>query len=166
MPRLALSFAACAAVSALFVPAAAALAAAPAASAEYVDASAYLQTDAGIEAWYALRRNLRLNFDAICGDTFCEGDYSNIESLRYGCSVHRVTGRLGMCGWTFAASDEAVDPATGKMVARHAGWFCRSPATAGTTIEALLQALQGDEPLYAPLPGTTATLFDGLVDCL
>ncbi|WP_255486365.1 hypothetical protein [Luteimonas sp. MC1782] len=41
-----------------------------------------------------------------------------------------------------------------------------SPLVAGTTIEALLHALQGEEPLYAALPGTSLTLYDGLVDCL
>lgn len=133
---------------------------------DYVDASAYLQTDAGIEAWYALRHNLRRNFDGICGDTFCEGEYSNIESLRYVCSVHRVNGRIGMCGWTFAASDEVIDPVAGRIVAQHQGWLCRSPIVAGTTMGSFLDALQGEEPLYAALPATTRTLFDGLVDCL
>lgn len=141
--------------------------AAPAAHhSNYVDASAYLQTDAGIEAWYALRQNLRRNFDEICGDTFCEGEYSNIESLRYVCSVHRVNGRIGMCGWTFAASDEVIDPVAGRIVARHQGWLCRSPIVAGTTMESFLDALQGEDPLYAALPATSRTLFDGLVDCL
>ncbi|HVI57443.1 MAG TPA: hypothetical protein VM619_01020 [Luteimonas sp.] len=140
--------------------------AAPARSPAYVDASAYLQTDAGIEAWWTLRHNLGRNFDEICGDTFCEGDYSNIESLRYVCSVHQASGRIGMCGWTFAASDEMVEPLGGRIAARTHGWFCRSPIAAGTTIESLLDALQGEEPLYAALPSGTTTLFDGLVDCL
>lgn len=155
------------AVSALLLSAAAAAAgAAPAHEANYVEVSAYLQADADIEAWYTLRHSLKLNFDEICGDTFCEGDYSNIESLRYVCSVHRVTGRIGMCGWTFAASDEVTEPVHGRIVAQTRGWFCRSPLVAGTTIESLLQSLQGEAPLYAALPSSTTTLFDGLVDCL
>lgn len=63
----------------------------------YVDASSYLQDDADFEAWFTLRRQLRLNFDAICGDTFCEGDYTNIQALRFVCSVQRLTGRVGQC---------------------------------------------------------------------
>lgn len=152
----------------LSVASAASAAAAPAypRAADYVDVSAYLQTDADIEAWYALRHGLKRDFDEICGDTFCEGDYSNIESLRYVCSVHRVSGRIGTCGWTFAASDEMVDPLGGRIAVRHEGWFCKSPIVAGTTIESLLEALGVEAPLYAALPSTTATLFDGLVDCL
>ncbi len=153
------------AASALLLAAASA-SAAPAHESPYVEVSAYLQADADIEAWYALRHNLKRNFDDICGDTVCEGDYSNIESLRYTCSVHRVTGRIGMCGWTFAASDEAIEPVHGRIVARTHGWFCRSPLVAGTTIESMLQALQGESPLYAALPSSSTTLFDGLVDCL
>ena len=153
------------AASALLFPAAP-TPAAPRHESGYVEVSAYLQVDADIEAWYALRHNLKRNFDDICGDTFCEGDYSNIESLRYICSVHRVTGRIGMCGWSFAASDEAIDPLHGRIVPRTRDWFCRSPVVAGTTIESLLQSLHGAAPLYAELPSSSTTLFDGLVDCL
>ena len=164
MSRNAILFAALAASALL--PQAAPAAAASVHESDYVEMSAYLQADADFEAWYALRHNLKRNFDDICGDTFCEGDYSNIESLRYTCSVHRVTGRIGMCGWTFAASDEAIEPVHGRIVARTPGWFCRSPLVAGTTVESLLQSLQGEAPLYAALPSTSTTLFDGLVDCL
>lgn len=132
----------------------------------FVDASAYLQTDAAIDAWFTLRYQLRRNFDDICGDTFCEGEYSNIESLRYVCSVHRTSGRIGGCGWSFAASEESIDPRTGRITARTPGWLCTSPLLPGTTIEELLEALQGEEPLYAALPRTEVTLFDGLIDCL
>lgn len=132
----------------------------------YVDASAYLQDEADFEAWSTLRRQLRRNFDGICGDTFCEGDYTNIQALRFVCSVQRLTGRLGQCAWSFAASEESVDPAHGRIGLDAPAWLCRSPLVPGTTIEALLGALQGDEPLYAALPGTALTLYDGLVDCL
>ncbi|MBJ6978760.1 hypothetical protein [Luteimonas sp. MC1895] len=134
--------------------------------ATYVDASSYLQDEVDFEAWFTLRRQLRLNFDAICGDTFCEGDYTNIQALRFVCSVQRLTGRVGECAWSFAASEESVDPARGRIGLDAPAWLCRSPLAPGTTIEALLDALQGEEPLYAALPGTALTLYDGLVDCL
>lgn len=132
----------------------------------YVDVSAYLQDAAAIEAWWTLRRQLYRNFDDICGDTFCEGEYSNIQSLRYVCSVHRVSGRIGSCAWSFAASEESVAPRNGQISAETPAWLCRSPLVAGTTMEGLLDALQGEEPLYATLPGSAITLYDGLVDCL
>lgn len=135
-------------------------------AAHYVEVSGYLQDDAAYEAWYMLRRQLRQNFDDICGDTFCEGEYSNIESLRFLCSVDSRNGRIGRCGWSFAASDEAITARTGAITSQGASWFCLSPLQPGTTIESLLVALAGDEPLYAALPGGDTTLYDGLVDCL
>ncbi|MFC3550138.1 hypothetical protein ACFOLC_03835 [Lysobacter cavernae] len=132
----------------------------------HVDVSSYLRTDAEIEAWYLLRSRLRDDFDAICGDTFCEGDYSNIESLRYQCSVDQVNGRIGRCLWVFAASNEEIDPATGRIVVQPRVWRCPTPLPARTTIEALLGSLTVESPLYAPLPGGNRSIYDGLVDCL
>ena len=132
----------------------------------FVDASGYLQADADIEAWFKLRQQLARNFDDICGDTFCEGEYTNIQALRYVCSVQRVTGRIGQCAWSFAASEESVEPLRGRITSDAPAWLCVSPLAPRTTIEDLLSALQGDEPLYAALPGTDGSLFDGLVDCL
>ncbi|TYT27197.1 hypothetical protein FZO89_13515 [Luteimonas viscosa] len=134
---------------------------------DYIDITGYLQTDAQYEAWFNLTRGLRRGFDEICGDTFCEGEYSNIQSLRYLCSVHRVSGRIGMCSWTFAASHEEIAPTNGRIGVERAFWQCRTPLPSGTTIEQLLAALgDEDEPLYAPLPGTQRTMMDGLIDCL
>lgn len=133
----------------------------------FVDAPTYLQHDAdAVDAWYLLRYQLGRNFDHICGDTFCEGEYSNIQSLRFACSVERVGGAIGGCGWSFAAGEIELDPRHGILTADTPSWLCPSPLQPGTTIEALLESLAGDEPLYAALPGTSQTLYDGLVDCL
>ena len=142
------------------------MASAGAAAGEYVDAGSYLRSDAEYEAWYGLQHGLRQNFDDICGDTFCEGDYSNIQSLRFRCSVDKASGALGQCVWLFAASNESVDPATGKVAARFQHWRCRAPLAPGTTLEAFLSALAGERPLYANLPGSERSLYDGLIDCL
>jgi hypothetical protein len=133
----------------------------------YVDAGTYLiDDDTQYETWIHLRRQLARNFDYICGDTFCEGDYTNIQSLRYTCSVQRSSGRIGSCGWAFAGSNETVVAMTGRIESQPAAWLCTSPIVRGTTIEAFLDALQGDEPLYATLPMSERTLYDGLIDCL
>ncbi|WP_224248014.1 hypothetical protein [Hyalangium gracile] len=133
---------------------------------EYVDVSAYLTSDADIEAWYQLVFGLRQNFDDICGDTFCEGDFSNIQSLRFRCSVDRLTGTIGQCVWVFAASNEEVDPATGKVVVDTQTWRCKSPLARGTHISEFLAALAGPSPLTATLPRTNRSIYDGLGDCL
>ncbi|WP_024890975.1 hypothetical protein [Luteimonas huabeiensis] len=133
----------------------------------YVDAPTYLRADDDrIEAWYALTRALRRGFDDICGDTFCEGEFANIQSLAYRCSVHAASGRIGMCAWVFAASDEAVDPVSGKIAVRAQSWTCTTPLAPATSLQALLDALAGDAPLYAPLPRGGGSIFDGLIDCL
>lgn len=132
----------------------------------YVEASSYLQSEPDYEAWFTLRRQLQRNFDDICGDTFCEGEYTNIQAMRFVCSVQRLTGRVGQCGWSFAASEESMDGLRGTISADAPVWLCLSPLVPGTRIEELLFALQGDEPLYATLPRSSRTLYDGLVDCL
>jgi len=149
----------------------AALAAACDASAQsarvtYVDPFSYFTTDAQFDAWLTLRANLAADFDAICGDTFCEGDWSNITPLRLQCSVQRRSGRIGACVWSFAASNEDIDTVGGAVLADAGAWACRIPLAPATTIDALLQALDGDEPLYRPLPGGAASIYDALGDCL
>jgi hypothetical protein len=132
----------------------------------YVDAGSYLSSRPQYPAWLELRSNLKQNFDDICGDTFCEGDYSNIESLRFQCSVKSGSGIVGQCVWTFAGSNEEVSSTTGVISVQTQTWSCVSPIASGTTLQALLTALSGPEPLYATLPGTSTTLYDGLIDCL
>ena len=132
----------------------------------YTDPYSYFTTDAQFEAWYSLRARLAVDFDDICGDTFCEGDFSNITPLRFQCSVQRGSGRIGRCVWSFAASNEDIDPATGALDVQQPSWQCPIPIAPHTTIDALLAALAGDDPLDTPLPGTLLTIYDGLVHCL
>ncbi|MBN8470687.1 hypothetical protein JYJ95_29635 [Corallococcus exiguus] len=132
----------------------------------YVDATSYLSSQPEYLSWLELRSNLKDNFDDICGDTFCEGDYSNIQSLRFQCSVNSGTGVIGQCVWVFAASNEELNPSTGEFSVQTQTWTCQSPLASGTTMASLLTALSGTSPLYATLPGTSTTIYDGLVDCL
>jgi hypothetical protein len=138
----------------------------PAAAGNYVDATLYLNTEAGFEAWDELGLKLKHGFDEVCGDTFCEGDYSNIQSLDYRCSVEAASGTVGQCAWIFAASNEDVDPASGRIVVDARHWSCPSPVAPGTRFYDLLAALGNDDPLDTPLPGSGRSLYDGLVDCL
>ncbi|WP_141617900.1 hypothetical protein [Myxococcus sp. AB036A] len=155
-----------AALSLSFLAPMSALASGNTVTSQYVDVSSYLTSEADIEAWYQLRASLKQNFDDICGDTFCEGEYSNIESLRFRCSVNALTGRLGQCVWVFAASNEEVDPATGAVTVDARTWACQAPVAPRTTIQEFLTALAGTSPLYATLPRTQTTLYEGLGNCL
>jgi hypothetical protein len=137
-----------------------------AAAARYTDLTNTLQDDADIDAWYGITNALRHDFDDICGDTFCEGDYSDIVALRFVCSADAATGEIGQCVWSFAASDERIGARRGRVHAAIPGWRCVSPLAPHTTVRELLAALAVAHPLRAPLPRTGATLYDGLSDCL
>ena len=136
------------------------------ASMRYSDPYAYFTTDAQYEAWYSLRAGLEIDFDEICGDTFCEGDYSNITPLRFQCSVQQASGRIGHCVWSFAASNEDIDPRNGDVAVQAPAWSCSIALAPQVTIDALLAALAGDSPLHAPLPGSGSSIYDALADCL
>ncbi|SFK32350.1 hypothetical protein [Lysobacter sp. cf310] len=133
---------------------------------EYVDAGSYLRNEATVQVWYGLRQRLREEFDQICGDTFCEGEYSNIESLGFLCSANRVNGLIGQCVWVFAGSQEDIDPANGRVQVQARSWQCSIPLAPRTTMEALLSIAGADSALHAPLPGTQASIYDGLIACL
>lgn len=133
---------------------------------QYVDTSAYLTSEADINAWYQLVSTLNQQFDDVCGDTFCEGDYSNIQSLRFRCSVDNRNGVIGECVWVFAASNEDINPTTGAITVDAQSFTCRVPLAPRTTLSAFLAALSGPDPLRAPLPKSTRSIYDGLADCL
>ncbi|WP_368561631.1 hypothetical protein [Pseudoxanthomonas sp. UTMC 1351] len=131
----------------------------------YINATTYM-SGAQLDAWYSMTRRLKSNFDNICADSFCGGYFSNIEALRYNCSVDQTTGHIGMCAWTFAASNEEVDPISGSIVVEKGSWRCRTPLDQNIGIAKLITALAGSTPLHAPLPGSRLTILDGLVnDC-
>lgn len=135
---------------------------------EYIDARSYFTEPEDIDRWYALTSSLKAGFDAICGDTFCEGEYTNYESLAFRCSVEQNTGILGECVWSFAASSDDIESSTGEVRVHTETWRCAMPLVAGTRAGSFLEALSvpGQEPLYAALPGTERALYDGLIDCL
>ena len=133
--------------------------------AHYVDINEYLTSDADINAWYNAVSLLKQNFDDVCGDTFCEGDYSNIESLDYRCSVEKNTGMVGRCVWVFAASNEDILASNGRILVDTQHWKCRSPLAKKTRIADLIAALDVPKPIRAILPGTSNSIYDGLVDC-
>ena len=137
-------------------------------AARYLDAIEYLgaHNDAGLEAWLTLTQALRRDFDGVCGDTFCEGDYSDLQPLSLRCSVAVKTGALHACTWSFAGSLGQVTASTGTLKVNSRTYACPLPVTG--TLEALLQALNapGDLPaLRRPLPGSPGSIYDALGDC-
>jgi hypothetical protein len=132
----------------------------------YVDLIDYPHQEANWDRFFALEGRLQHGFDAICGDTFCEGEYSDIHALRLRCSVDAVRGTVRECLWAFAASDLEVSRNDGTVVARQPTWLCRLPLQPGTPVEAFHTALAARDPLHDPLPGTAQSIYDALTDCI
>src|SRR4051812_34683592 len=66
----------------------------------YVEARSFWQTQAERDAWSATIAHLESDFDNICGDTFCGGDYANLTSLGLTCAVSSKVGQVHDCVWT------------------------------------------------------------------
>ena len=134
----------------------------------FVDPYSYFTEDAQYEAWYALRAGLELGFEEICGDTFCEGDYSNIAPLRFQCSVQLRSGRIGACTWSFAASNEEIDPASGQLTVDSAELApCNVPlATAGDDRRPARPRWRVTSRCMPRCRAVRGSIYDALGDCL
>ncbi|AUX47494.1 hypothetical protein SOCE26_090150 [Sorangium cellulosum] len=134
----------------------------------FVDAGSYFTSADEIDAWYALLRALDDDLDAVCGDTFCEGEYSNYKPLRFRCSVEEHTGTIGSCVWVLAASNEEILPSTGDVEVDARIFLCEMPVAPETAVVDLVKALSAplDRAIDAALPGTDVSLYDGLAGCL
>ncbi len=120
---------------------------------------------ADLDRWLAIRSSLVSGFDRICGDTICSGDYSNLTTVKLTCSSTAKARKLKECTWLLGASIDRVDPRTGKLTSSPRVFECKIPVSG--TAPAMLSALEaaGDDALNAPLPGTNASFYDGLVTC-
>ncbi len=132
----------------------------------YVDAVDYPTPSAGWEVFHDLEDRLEADFDQLCGDTYCEGEYSDYRPLRYRCSVRQRDGVIGQCVWTFGASEASIDPVSGQVQVDAQLWQCNTPLKKGTRLTVFYAALAGQGPMLAPLPRTTLSVNDGLIGCL
>jgi len=115
------------------------------------------------ESWYDINSKLATGFNNICGDTFCEGDWSNITALRVYCSVSSKIATIHDCAWAFTASTHEVDTKTAAVVPNAVTFQCHfKPKTSGPKLIALLEG--SDDPLDLPLPGM-GSIYDAIGDC-
>lgn len=129
----------------------------------YRDLGDWLWETANGSSWTEITRTLGRDFDQICGDTFCEGQYPDISALRFVCSMKTEDQHVSHCGWSFAEAEASVGD-RGAIETNVATRRC--DVTIDAPADALVQALSVPEPLYAPLPGGTASIYDALVGCL
>ncbi|HEY8091655.1 MAG TPA: hypothetical protein VIF09_27505 [Polyangiaceae bacterium] len=134
------------------------------AATSYVDIADYWKTGADQTAWQAAVANVRLQFDQICGDTFCDGDYANFEPLELQCGVSSVRGSVKACTWVFAASEAIVNAKTGTVHTSAPYYACAFDPKG--TAKQLAAALGATGSLQAPLPGLTQSLYDVVGECL
>lgn len=119
-------------------------------------------------------RGMERQFNYICPDTFCEGEFGNLTSIDFVCSVDSEKETVAECLWQFAGSYEQVDPDTGTIDFHKKFFDCRFPVN--TSVYKFLQfARKAGEPgayggikglLEASIPNTQKTMYDVLTDCL
>lgn len=115
------------------------------------------------DAWYSINSKLQGEFNRVCGDTFCEGDFSNLTALRLYCSVTNKHATIHDCAWAFTASTHEIDTKTAAVIPNAVTYQCHfKPRTTGPMLIALLQS--SDDALHATLPGM-GSIYDTLGDC-
>lgn len=140
-------------------------------AATYVDVEetlAEMSDDTMYEAWRQIYDTLHGNFDDVCGDTFCGGDYSNLEPLRLRCSMDSKKQTLKSCAYVFAGSYETITASTGTIKVNAKTFSCHLPVS-GIALADFMSTLlaTGTTPaLRRTLPGGTTSIYDNLVGCI
>jgi hypothetical protein len=112
---------------------------------------------------------LAKGFDQICGDTFCEGDYSNIVSLGITCAVEISTEKVPSCVWSFAGSNAEVDSSSGAINVNDKKFFeCKIKVDMNfdDLLKALAPSESNREVINIALPSGQPSFYDQLTDCL
>ncbi|HVI56913.1 MAG TPA: hypothetical protein VM621_17875 [Luteibacter sp.] len=139
----------------------------PPATERYVDAVHWPAHEAGMERFENLTAHLSDAFKSICGDTFCEGDYGNLQPMELRCSVDSTKGTMKQCLWTFAGSFTQVNGKSGAVQVNAKLFKCKLALAKDTPVESFYEALMSSkEPLEVKLPMNRKSVFDGLNACL
>jgi hypothetical protein len=124
----------------------------------------------GDRQFHEFNRSIIYEFNDICADFFCAGDYDNYRLLRLSCVVDTRFGSIRECRLPVVASRDHVHAGTGALRTDIRHWHCPVPLPSGLPVTTLMAALdwQPDSSghLFNPLPGAGRSLFDALQDCL
>src|SRR6185437_1667328 len=120
----------------------------------YVEASAYYATAANQAKWAAAYAELKRGFDAVCGDTFCSSDFSDLQSMQLACAITKSTGNIKGCTWAFAGSFATV-AASGELAITSQSWQCpiAVKGTIAQMIAALTSTTDTNDGVHRVLPG-------------
>ena len=103
---------------------------------------------------------------AVCGDTFCSSDYSDLQSMQLACAITKSTGNVKGCTWAFAGSFTTV-ATSGELALTSKAWQC--PVAVKGTIAQLIAAetstTDTDDGVHRVLPGGIDA-YDSISGCL
>lgn len=149
-----------------------ALSSAYAASYSSVENYLVLKNDFRVNSLIQLKSTLVKDFNFICPDTFCEGNFHRISSVDWQCSVQNETEFVSSCSWIFAGAVQQVDESTGEFVVVDSQVFTCPVSFSGSLDELLTLHLTKEEggpdnqsTLSRKLP-TGSTVFEELMKCL
>ena len=110
---------------------------------------------------------LARDFADLCGDSFCGGRYTNIESVSFRCALAVASGRITTCTWVFGASSETVTGNAGliRVDARTFACGIAIDALPGELTDLVL-APGATGAVRRPLPRARGSLYDALITCL
>jgi hypothetical protein len=134
----------------------------------YVDISDYLAGSPDQERLFGLIQRLRRNFDEVCGDSFCEGEYTHLEPMALRCPVSVASGRIKECVYSIAANRESIHQRSGVIHAQQKFFHCPLAVTATPRqlLDALMDPAATAPPLERRLPDGGHTINDALRACL
>ena len=126
--------------------------------------------DACVAEQMDMRQCIRTCLDCadICGATSCGGDYSNLEPLRFRCSINTTTQVLKNCSYVFGGSYEVVNPTTGTIKVNARTFSCHISVTGIklSDFESTLTAAGSTAPLQRTLPGKSESIYSSLIGCI
>ena len=136
---------------------------------KYTDSAsyAYESTEKSlVKSYDKMIQVLKNGFDDVCGDTFCEGDYSNLQSIEFLCGVEEGTGRITSCTWTFAGTMSIVNGKTGQVEKTGAIFNC--PIRVNATLQDLIKIVNDKSYDFEEtvLPGMKESVYDSLTTCI
>ncbi|NID17389.1 hypothetical protein [Luteibacter yeojuensis] len=140
--------------------------AAEAAAERYVDVIDWPAMGAGMDRFMGAEAKLVAGFDSVCGDTFCEGEFSNLRPMDLRCSVDSTKSTLKQCVWTFAGSSSGVNKKTGAVTTSARLFKCKLMLAKNTPVDAFYEVMDGGDPLNAKLPMSRHSVYDSVSNCL
>lgn len=133
----------------------------------YVSATDYYKYGANAANWQRTVAAVKLGFDNICGDTFCGGDMSDLQSLEFQCSVTRSTGNIKSCAWVFSGSLLQTDAKKGIESATSQTFRCNVTMHGNLSqFMDVINVVSPEDPIHRALPGMTTSAYDALGGCL